>query len=158
MPDAPTQPAHTAGQIDPRGPRFAAAVTSVVLAGALLAGPRPGAILLIIQIFAFGAGALLGLRYQPYGWFFRRFIRPRIGKPTELEDERPPRFAQTVGLGFAVLGLVGALFDLPALFYVAVGFALIAALLNAVFDFCLGCELYLLGKRWFGHPATEGAQ
>ena len=157
MPDA-SQPANTAGRIDPRGRRFAAAVTSVVLAGALVAGPSLGVILLIIQIFAFGAGALLGLRYQPYGWFFRRFVRPRISKPTELEDDRPPRFAQTVGLAFAVLGLAGALLNVPVLFYIAVGFALIAALLNAVFDFCLGCELYLLGKRWFGNrPATGSA-
>ncbi len=153
MPDAPTQPAHTAGQIDPRGPRFAAAVTSVVLAGALLAGPRPGAILLIIQIFAFGAGALLGLRYQPYGWFFRHYIRPRLEEPADLEDERPPRFAQAVGFGFALLATAGALVGLEPLFYVAAGFALAAALLNAVFDFCLGCELYLFGVRLRGRRA-----
>ena len=64
-----------------------------------------------------------------------------------LEDAAPPRFAQAVGLGFAVVGLIGALAGWSALFDVAIGFALVAALLNAVFDFCLGCELYLLGKR-----------
>lgn len=149
-----TASAPAAVQIDPRGPRFGAAVTSVVLAATLLAGPAFGLVLLVLQTAAFAAGALLGLRYQPYGWFFRRFVRPRLGAPAELEDERPPRFAQAVGLGFAVLGVAGIVFTVPALFYVAVGFALVAALLNAVFDFCLGCEVYLLGQRLLGRRAA----
>jgi hypothetical protein len=152
MPPVPTQPA----LVDPRGPRFGAAITSVVLAATLLAGPVAGLPLLVLQTFAFGAGAVLGLRYQPYGWLFRRFLRPRLGKPGQLEDERPPRFAQAVGLGFALLGLLGALAGVPALFFVAVGFALVAALLNAVFDFCLGCEVYLLAHRLTGSSPTAG--
>lgn len=143
--------------IDPRGPRFAAGVTSLVLAGTLLAGRPFGLLLLVLQTVAFGAGALLGLRYQPYGWLFRRFVRPRLAPPAELEDDRPPRFAQAVGLGFAALGLVGLVLDAPVLFYVAVGFALVAALLNAVFDFCLGCELYLLGRRLFARRDASGS-
>lgn len=141
--------------IDPRGPRFGAAITTVVLAATLLAGPTLGLPLLILQAIAFGAGALLGLRYQPYGWVFRRVVRPRLGAPAELEDERPPRFAQSVGLAFAVLGVAGALLGLAGLFYVAVGFALVAALLNAAFDVCLGCEVYLLAQRLRARrPAT----
>lgn len=86
-------------------------------------------------------------------------MRPRLGAPTELEDPRPPRFAQTVWLGFAVVGLLGALVGLPVVFYVAVAFALVAALLNAIFNFCLGCEMYLLAKRLFptaADPASAG--
>lgn len=142
-----------AARVDPRGPRFGAAVTSVVLAAALIAGPRFGLALLILQAVAFGAGSLLGLRHQPYGWFFRRFVRRRLAPPAELEDERPPRFAQTVGLVFALAGIVGSLSGLDWLFYLAAGFALVAALLNAVFDFCLGCEFYLLGRRLLRRPA-----
>jgi hypothetical protein len=147
----------TATQIDPRGPRFGAAVTTVVLAATLILGPSLGLPLLALQAGAFGAGSLLGLRHQPYGWVFRRFVRPRLGAPAELEDERPPRFAQSVGLGFAVIALVGAFAGAPVVFYVATGFALVAATLNAVFDYCLGCELYLLGRRLLGKPlvATE---
>ncbi len=156
MPDPSTPTTPTL--IDPRGPRFGAAVTSVVLAATILLGPPTGLPLLIVQTFAFGAGAILGLRYQPYGWFFRRVVRPRLGAPDDLEDERPPRFAQSVGLGFAILGLAGAAFGVAALFYVAVGFALVAALLNAVFDFCLGCEVYLLGRRLLGRSAAAGAR
>lgn len=139
-------PSHSTG-IDPRGPRFGAAVTSVVLAAALVLGPGPGLPLLVVQTVAFAAGALLGLRFQPYGWVFRRFVGPRLAPPAELEDERPPRFAQAVGLGFAVVALAGAIPGASVVFYVAVVFALVAALLNAVFDVCLGCELYLLGRR-----------
>lgn len=133
--------------IDPRGPRFSAAITSAVLAAALVLGPGPGLPLLVVQTLAFAAGALLGLRFQPYGWLFRRVVRPRLAPPAELEDERPPRFAQAVGLGFSVVALAGAILGASVVFYLAVGFALVAALLNAVFDFCLGCELYLLGRR-----------
>lgn len=139
--------------IDPRGPRFGAAITSAVLAGALLLGPVYGLPLLVLQAVAFGLGSLLGLRHQPYGWVFRRFVRPRLGPPAEWEDERPPRFAQSVGLAFAALALIGALTGLGWLFYLATGFALLAALLNAVFDFCLGCEMYALGLRLRGRPA-----
>lgn len=143
-------PATTAAlnnRIDPRAARFGAGITSLVLIGAIIAGPRAGLILLAIQIFAFGAGALLGPRSQPYGYLFRRLIRPHLGAPEQLEDERPPRFAQAVGFVFALTALVGSLTQTPALYYSAAGFALAAALLNAIFDFCLGCELYLLGLR-----------
>ena len=146
----------TATQVDPRGPRFGAAVTAVLLAAAIILGPGLGLPLLILQTFAFGAGTLLGLRYQPWGWVFRRFVRPRLGPPAELEDERPPRFAQTVGLVFAVVALVGAFAGSPLVFYIATGFALIAAILNSVFDYCLGCELYLLGRRLLGKPSLAG--
>ena len=148
----------TPTQVDPRGPRFGAAVTTVVLAAALILGPGLGLPLLIVQTFAFGAGSLLGLRYQPYGWAFRRFIRPRLAAPAELEDERPPRFAQSVGLVFATVALIGAFAGSPVVFYVATGFALIAATLNAVFDFCLGCELYLLGRRLLGKSSIHARQ
>lgn len=142
------------GLIDPRGPRFAAAVTAVLLAATLILGPLSGLPVLIVQTLAFAAGSLLGVRRQPWGWIFRVAVRPRLGPPGDLEDPRPPRFAQTVGLLFGLAALIGAWVTLPALFYVATGFALVAALLNAVFDFCLGCEIYLLGRRLFSRAAV----
>ncbi len=143
--------------IDPRGPRFGAAITSVVLAITLIIGPgAPALVLLILQTAAFALGSLVGLNAQPYGILYRRLVRPRLRQPKEWEDPRPPRFAQTVGLIFAVAGLAGLVWA-PILFYVAVAVALIAALLNAVFDFCLGCEVYLLGRRLAGRPLTSAA-
>ncbi|MFT3859888.1 DUF4395 domain-containing protein [Micropruina sp.] len=137
----------TAGKVDPRGQRFIATVTAALLIVIVLLGPGAGLPVLIVQTLAFAAGGLLGLGYHPWGWIFRTTVRPRLGAPTELEDAAPPRFAQGVGLVFALAGLVGALAGWPTLFYVAIGFALVAALLNAIFNFCLGCEMYLLGKR-----------
>jgi hypothetical protein len=87
------------------------------------------------------------VQHTPYSWLFRTLVRPRLGPPAELEDPAPPRFAQAVGLGFAVVGLLGFLGGVDVVGYVAVGLALVAALLNAVFRFCLGCEMYLLIRR-----------
>ena len=130
--------------IDPRGPRFSASLTSVVLA-LVLVTPTPVAVLLLaFQTVVFAIGSVRGIQHTPYAWLFRTVIRPRLGAPRELEDARPPRFAQAVGLGFAVVGLLGFATGLTLLALVATGFALAAALLNAVFGFCLGCEIYLL--------------
>ena len=138
-------------QVDPRGQQFAAAVTSVVLAVVLLAAPSPIAVaLLAVQAVLFAIGAGLGVQSTPHALVFRALVRPRLGPPRELEDAAPPRFAQTVGLVFATVGLLGFLAGAPVLGLVATGFALVAALLNAVFGFCLGCEMYLLIKRLTG--------
>lgn len=136
------------GKVDPRGQRFAATITTVVFAVVLLASPAPWAVaLLAVQFVVFATGAFAGPARTPYGWLFRTLVRPRIGAPTELEDAAPPQFAQTVGLGFAVVALAGYLTGADLVGAVAAGFALAAAFLNAAFGFCLGCELYLLGKR-----------
>lgn len=136
-------------QIDPRGPRFGAAITTGVFAVMLILGPSSpfAAVLLAIQVLAFAAGSVLGLKAQPYGWIFRTFVRPRLGPPSELEDQGPPRFAQSVGLIFGLVAALGLLTGFDALFYIAVAMAFAAAFLNAAFNFCLGCEMYLVMKR-----------
>jgi len=130
--------------IDARGPRFGAAVTTVVLAAVLITG---NAWLLAWQTLAFALGAAGGVGRSPYGWVFRRVVRPRIGPPTEFEAPEPPRFAQAVGLAFAAVGLVGYGIGPAWLGLVATGAALAAAFLNATFSYCLGCEMYLLVRR-----------
>ena len=134
--------------IDPRGPQVAAALTAVVLVAVLLLAPgRLAVVLLGAQAVVFAIGATWGVQHTPYSWLFRTAVRPRLAPPAELEDARPPQFAQAVGLGFALVGLLGVAAGVEPLALVAVGFALVAALLNAVFRLCLGCELYLLIKR-----------
>jgi hypothetical protein len=134
--------------IDPRGPRVTAGVTAVVLGAVLLTAPSAFATaLLAAQALLFAAGAALGVQRTPLGWLFRVVVRPRLAPPSELEDAAPPRFAQGVGLVFAVVGVAGFLAGLDLLGLVATGFALVAALLNAVFGLCLGCEMYLLIRR-----------
>lgn len=138
----------TREQIDPRGPRFGGAVTTVVLAAALvLIGTTAGTILIAWQTLVFALGALVGLHAQPYGIFFRKVVRPRLAPPAELEDAAPPRFAQLVGLIFLIVALVASLLGVTVVATVFVAFALAAAFLNAVFNFCLGCEMFLLGRR-----------
>ena len=137
-----------AQQIDPRGPRFTASVTLVVFAVVLLTAPAPvGLVLLAAQTAFFAIGAARGVQFTPTAYVFKTFVRPRLGSPSHLEDAAPPRFAQTVGLGFAVAALIGYLTEVTLLGQIAAGFALAAATLNAVFGFCLGCEVYLLAKR-----------
>ena len=138
--------------VDPRGPRFGAAVTTVVLAAVLVTA---SGWLLAAQAVVFAIGAFAGLRFAPYGVLFRSLVRPRLAPPTTLEAEAPPRFAQGVGFAFAALGAVGYLDGVTALGVVMTAFALCAAFLNAAFDFCLGCEVHLRLVRLLGRPVTR---
>ena len=140
--------------IDPRGPRFTATVTLVILAVALVVpDPTVSAVLVGIQGLCFAAGVLLGVHRTPTGLVFRSSIRPRLSPPAELEDPRTPRFAQGVGLVFAAVSFAGYVSGATLLGQVAAGLAVVAALLNAAFGFCLGCEIYLLGLRLTRRPA-----
>jgi hypothetical protein len=155
-----TQPAPgRAPGIDPRGPQFNAAVTVVVLVAILVtAGSTVGTVLTAVQaaLFAWGAGA--GVQRTPHAQVFRRLIRPRLSVPDHLEDPAPPRFAQAVGLLFAGVALIAFLLGATTVGIVAIAFALVAATLNAVFRFCLGCELYLLLQRATGGTARDRAE
>ena len=148
----PTDSPAPAG-VDPRGQRIAAGITALVLAVVLVTS---SAWLLAAQVVVFGLAAGLGVRRSPYALAYAGLVRPRLGPPAELEDPRPPRFAQAVGLAFAVVGLAGYVAGLPVLGAVATGMALVAALLNAALGLCLGCEMYLLLVRLRGrqsHPS-----
>lgn len=137
-------------QIDPRGPRFGAAITTAVLAIIVLTIPSSIAMVLLgIQTVVFALGAFVGLHAQPYGIIYRKLVAPKLGKPTALEAVEPPQFAQFVGFLFAATGLIALLAGADLVATIAVGFALGAAFLNAAFNFCLGCEMYLIGKRIF---------
>jgi hypothetical protein len=139
--------AHSAVGIDPRGPRLAAGITAVVLVAVLLLPSPWAAVLTGVQAVLFAIGANRGVQRTPHAWLFRTVVRPRLAPPQELEDPAPPRFAQSVGLVFTVVALAAFTAGATLLGQVAIGLALVAALLNAVFRFCLGCELYLLMKR-----------
>jgi hypothetical protein len=137
--------------VDPRAPRFGAAITAVVLLVDVflgVAGATVAAVVLLAAVTAlFAWGAFAGIRRHPYGVLFRRFVRPRLAPPAELEDAAAPTFAQLVGFVVTVVGLVVALAGVPLAVPIAAGLAFVAAFLNAVFDFCLGCELHLLLVR-----------
>jgi FtsH-binding integral membrane protein len=121
-----------------------AAVTAAVLVAGLITG---SAWLLAWQTLAFALGAAVGVGRSPYGWLFRKAVRPRLGPPPEFESPQPPRFAQAVGLLFAGAGLAGFTLGPQWPGLAATGAAPAAAFLNAAFGYCLGCEMYLLGRR-----------
>lgn len=173
--------------IDPRGPRFAASITALLLLittlfalvgnatargygwfayqpldaemsapgggtwllPALSVGQRAadlGFALLLVSALLFLWG-VLSPRTAPWGVLFRRLVQPRLGAPTALEDPRPPRFAQGVGLLVTTIGLVLHLAGVPWALPIAAALAFVAAFLNAVSGLCLGCQLYLLLQR-----------
>lgn len=131
--------------VDPRGPRFAAIVTTVVLAVVLITGWWP---LLAAQTVVFAIGAFVGLKPAPYSVLYRTLVAPRLGPTSEREDAAPLRFAQAVGFVFALVGTIGYATGFDTVGLIATAFALFAAFLNAAFNFCLGCEMYLLIRKF----------
>lgn len=130
--------------IDARGARFSAVLTTIVLAVALVTS---NLWVVIAQAIIFAIGAVKGPQFTPYAYIFRTIVKPRLKGNAITEDVRPPQFAQSVGLLFALVAISGSIANIDAVFVVAVSFALAAAFLNAAFNFCLGCELYLLLLR-----------
>lgn len=135
-------------QIDPRGPRFGAAITTVLLLVVIYLSldtkTFPSAIALLgIIVALFAIGAFFGNSKHPYGYIFKRLVRPLLQAPKELEDPRPPQFAQLVGLLVAGTGLILGSFNIQLGLTIAASAAFFAAFLNAVFNYCLGCQIWL---------------
>lgn len=148
--------------VDPRGPRFGAGITATLLLVVIGLGlataatppasvqhrvGEPGFILFAIVTALFAWGAIAGVQRHPWGLVFRSLVRPRLAAPSHLESPAPPRFAQGVGLLVSVVGIVLHLAGVPYGLVAAASAAFVAAFLNAVFDYCLGCQIYLLLAR-----------
>jgi hypothetical protein len=130
--------------IDARGPRFGAVITTLALTAFLATEVT---VLLHLQLLVFALGAFFGLKYSPYGFIYSKLIKPRLRGDVPTEDVRPPQFAQLVGFLFAITATILYDLGLETAGLIVVGFALAAAFLNAAFNFCLGCEVYLLIAR-----------
>jgi hypothetical protein len=130
--------------IDARGPRWSAAITAIVLATALVTS---NLWVIAFQAVVFAIGAIRGPQFTPYAIIFKKLIKPRLKSEPILEDVRPPQFSQSVGLAFALVAVIASITGAGGVFTVAVAFALAAAFLNAAFNFCLGCQMYLLILR-----------
>ena len=137
--------------IDPRGPRFTAGITAVLLlivAVLGFGGADLAAWFLLAALSAiFAWGEFAGVRRHPFGLVFRRLVRPRLSPPDELEDPRPPTFAQGVGFAVTIVGVILGAAGLTAAVPIAASLAFVAAFLNAAFGYCLGCQLYVLLVR-----------
>jgi hypothetical protein len=150
----------TPDQVDVRGPRFVAWVTTAVLITTLLVAvvnPTVAAVILGLQTLVFAVGAAKGPRQHPYGRVYAKLVAPRLGPVTEREPVPPLKFAQLVGFVFAVVGTAGFAFGVPVLGVVATAFALFAAFLNAAFGICLGCQLYPLVAHLRRAPTSSQA-
>ncbi len=149
--------------IDPRSPRFGAGITAVLLLVVIVLGffgasssatatigervTDPAFVLLAIVSALFLWGAVAGIRRHPYGAIFRALIRPRLAPPAELEDPKPPTFAQLVGFVVTALGILLTVVGVPYAVVIFASLAFIAAFLNSVFGYCIGCQMYLLIAR-----------
>jgi hypothetical protein len=130
--------------IDPRGQRFGAGLSAVVLIAAFAFNVPWLAILVGINLLvaaAFGSRFFLPGRPWP---FIRRALR--LGK-TESEHEYPPRFAQALGGSFIAIGAVAFLTGLTPVGWLFVGGVATLQVLLAATGYCLGCKLYFL--RWW---------
>jgi hypothetical protein len=160
--------------IDPRGPRFGAGITSVLLliviglglgaaasppAGLAARASEPAFLLFAIIAALFAWGAFAGVKRHPYGVLYRVTIRRWLSAPSHLEDPRPPTFSQGVGLVVTVIGIALHLAAVPYALVIFASLAFIAAFLNSVFDYCLGCQIYLLLARvgLIGRPRSTQA-
>jgi hypothetical protein len=130
--------------IDARGPRYSAAITTTVLALALITESN---YLIGFQFAAFLSAVIFGLRKSIYGFVYRNLIQPRLSGPIPSENEAAPRFAQLIGALFAFVALLGGVTGNTSVFLTATSLALVAAFLNAAFNICLGCQIYLLLLR-----------
>ncbi|MGP4016822.1 DUF4395 domain-containing protein [Saccharopolyspora sp. 5N708] len=137
----------SAGTLDPRGVRFTAGITSVILALGLVTTSWR---VLAAQMVLFGLCAFIGMQLNPWGYLYRQAVQPRLAPvdPADREDPAPVRFSQGVGFTFALVATIGYAAEWTTLGIVANAFALVAALLNAVFGYCLGCQMYLLLRRF----------
>ena len=138
--------------IDARGPRYTAAITTLVLSAALVTESN---LIIGFQFAVFLTAVLFGLRWSIYGVIYRNLIQPRLSGPVPSENEAAPRFAQLIGALFAATALIGGVSGNSTAFLVATSFALAAAFLNAAFGFCLGCQFYLLILRGRARLSTQ---
>jgi hypothetical protein len=133
-----------ARMIDPRGHRFGAGVSALLLIGSFVSGWVPGVVLALLSI---GVSAAFGLRWSIYGVIWRRIAKAaRLGK-VEPEHEYPPRFAQTLGSTVLVVSLVAFVAGATTIGWIlALAVAALQSLLGLT-GYCLGCRLYFL--RWW---------
>jgi hypothetical protein len=138
--------------LDPRGPRFGAGITSILMVLVIYFSLEAETINMAFGIMGFAVmmfvfGSALGPAKHPYSYLYKYTLRKLLKEPTELEAPKPVHFAQVVGLIVTGTGLVLHLLAVPNALPIAAAAAFIAAFLNAAFAYCLGCQMYLGLKR-----------
>ena len=137
--------------IDARAPRTNQAVVGVVALVSVLTGWW---ILLALLALQLALGLTLGRRFCLACVFYFEVLQPRFGEGP-IEDSRPPRFANMVGLGFLTVASLAYLGGWTTLGAVLGGIVAALALLAAVTGFCAGCAAYKVGYVVTGRPFTS---
>jgi hypothetical protein len=133
-----------ARMIDPRGHRFGAGVSALLLIGAFLTG---SVWLVAIALLSIAVSAAFGLKYSIYGVAWRRIVKALALPRVEPEHEYPPRFAQTLGSTVLIVALIAFALGATTIGWVlALGVAGLQSVL-ALTGYCLGCRMYFL--RWW---------
>jgi hypothetical protein len=133
-----------ARSIDPRGQRFGAGVSAIVLGIAFVLGLPWLAVLVGLNL---AVSAAFGTRFFLPGRAWPAIRRALQLRPTEPEHEYPPRFAQALGATFIGVGAAFLLAGLAPLAWLFVGAVAALQVLLAVTGICVGCRLYFL--RWW---------
>ncbi len=134
--------------IDARAPRTNQAVIGVVALIAVLTGWWVLLLLLALQL---ALGLTLGRRFCLACVFYYEVLQPRFGEG-QLEDSRPPRFANMVGLVFLGAASISYLLGWTLLGAMLGGIVAALALLAAATGFCAGCRAYQIGYAVTGRP------
>lgn len=137
--------------IDARAPRFNQATVGVVSLVASLTGWWP---LLAVLGSQLGIGLRFGRRYCLPCVAYFEIVQPRFGEGA-IEDSRPPKFANQVGLVVLSSATAAHLVGLTALGTVLGWLVAMLALLAATTGLCLGCEMYRIGARLRGIRQRE---
>ena len=132
--------------IDERAPRFNQAVVGAVSLLAVVTGWWWLYALLPLHL---ALGLTLGLRWCLACVAYFELVQPRLGEG-RLEDARPPRFANMVGLAVLTAAAAASLAGLELLGAALGGLVALLALLAAATGFCAGCTAFKLGYRVTG--------
>jgi Domain of unknown function (DUF4395) len=137
--------------IDSRGPRTNQAVIGTLSLVAFLTGAEWLVALLAAQL---AIGLTFGRRYCLPCLLYFELIQPRFGEGP-IEDARPPRFANMVGVAFLGGATVAFLAGAPTLGWTLALIVAALALLAAITGFCFGCFVYRLTARMRGVAAKH---
>ena len=132
--------------IDRRAPRFNQGFVGLVCVVAIVTGWWLLVGLLALQFFL---GLTFGRKFCLACVFYFEVVQPRFGEG-EIEDSRPPRFANILGAIFLGASTGAHLAGLSTIGWILAGMVAVLALLAATTGFCVGCEMYRLFARLRG--------
>lgn len=126
---------------NPVNEKAARVVAGVVLVGAVVTLAIGFYWLLIPLTYGFWARALTGPSLSPLGWVAQRVVAPRLG-PSKPVPGPPKRFAQAMGACMSTVALVLAFAVSHTAADVVLLLLVVAAGLESIFAYCLGCRVF----------------